>query len=126
SADRLQILGRRLAGLAVSHDFERHALTFPEFAQSGTLHRANVYEHVLAAALGLDKSIALLRVEPFHGTVVHGPPLSLDTSIWTGRQCPVRFARDFGEGLSVRRAYRRLRGQVIRPKTRSAQFSGKQ
>jgi hypothetical protein len=40
-----------------------------------------VDKHVLAATFGLDESIALLRVEPLHGTVVHGTPLFIDTSI---------------------------------------------
>jgi hypothetical protein len=30
-----------------------------------------VDKHVLAAALGLNESIPLLRVEPLHGAVVH-------------------------------------------------------
>jgi hypothetical protein len=30
-----------------------------------------VDKHVLAAALGLNESVALLRVEPLHGAVVH-------------------------------------------------------
>jgi hypothetical protein len=37
-------------------------------------------EHVLTAALRLNEAIALLRVEPLHGTVVHGTPLFIDTS----------------------------------------------
>ena len=37
--------------------------------------------------------------------------------------CPARFARDFGERSSVRRAYQSLQGQVIRPKARLTVFS---
>jgi hypothetical protein len=37
-------------------------------------------KHVLATALGLNESITLLRVEPLHGTVVHGS-LLIDMSI---------------------------------------------
>src|SRR5580658_3361312 len=68
----LQILGSRFAGLAIDHDLERDTLAFTQLAQSGALDSADVDEHILAAALGLDKSITLLRVEPFHCSVAHG------------------------------------------------------
>jgi hypothetical protein len=38
-------------------------------------------EDILAAALGLDEAIALLSVEPLHGSAIHGTPLYVDTSI---------------------------------------------
>jgi hypothetical protein len=38
-------------------------------------------EHVLAAALGLDESIALLCVEPLNGSAIHETPLLVGTSI---------------------------------------------
>src|SRR6201999_4367369 len=66
-----QVLSSRFAGLAVRHDFEGHALTFPQLAEAGALDGAEMDKHVLTAILGLDESIALLRVEPLHGTVVH-------------------------------------------------------
>ena len=69
---RLQIFRGRLAGLAVHHDFEGNALTFPQLAEAGAFDGADMDEHVLTTTLGLDESIALLRVEPLHGTVVHG------------------------------------------------------
>src|SRR5262249_30640212 len=66
-----EIVRRRLAGLAIHHDFERNALTFPELAQAGAFHGADMDEHVLAAALRLNESITLLRVEPLDGAVIH-------------------------------------------------------
>src|SRR5262249_16291532 len=35
------------------------------------LHRRDVNEHVLAAALRLDKAVALGGIKPFHGTCRH-------------------------------------------------------
>src|SRR3984957_10269973 len=46
-------------------------LPFIEPAEAGALHRRNVYEHVLAAALRLDEAVTLGRIEPFHGTCSH-------------------------------------------------------
>ncbi len=69
---RLQIFRGRLAGLAVHHDFEGNALTFPQLAEAGAFDGADMDKHVLTTTLGLDESITLLRVEPLHGTVVHG------------------------------------------------------
>jgi hypothetical protein len=68
----LQILGGRLAGLAVHHNLERDTLTFSELTQAGAFNGADMDEHILAAAFGLDESITLLRVEPFHCSVAHG------------------------------------------------------
>src|SRR5215469_7568758 len=69
---RLQVFGGRLAGLAVHHDFEGHALAFPQFTKAGAFDGADMDEHVLATAFGLDEAIALLAVEPLHGAVIHG------------------------------------------------------
>src|SRR5580700_9914958 len=71
-SDGFQILGGRLAGLAVDHDLERNTLAFTQLTQAGTLDGADMDEHVLAAAFRLDKSVTLLRVEPFDGSVAHG------------------------------------------------------
>src|SRR5689334_23043354 len=65
----LQVLGRLAA--AVGHDLVRDDLALIERAQTGALHGGDVDEDVLAAALGLDESIALGRVEPLHGTFSH-------------------------------------------------------
>src|SRR5262249_9791704 len=66
---RLQILRRLLA--AVTDDFVFDNLTLVEGAQAGTLDRGDMDEHVPAAALGLNESIALRRIEPFHGASRH-------------------------------------------------------
>src|SRR5262249_50172262 len=104
--DGLQILSGRLAGLAVHHDLERDTLAFSQLTQAGAFNGADMDEHILAAAFRLDESITLLRVEPFHCSVAHGTLLcrNHDLSRATGT---ARFARDFGERSSVRRAYRR-------------------
>jgi hypothetical protein len=68
----LQIFSGRLASLAVHHDFEGNALTLPQLAEAGAFDGTDMDEYVLTTALGLNETITLLRVEPFHGTVVHG------------------------------------------------------
>ena len=65
----VEILGRFLA--AVGNDLVRDNLSFVERGQSGALHGGDVDEHVLAAALGLDESIALGRIEPLHSALSH-------------------------------------------------------
>jgi hypothetical protein len=67
----LQIFRGRFAGLAVNHDFEGNALTFPKLAKACAFHGADVNENILAATFRLDESVSLLRIEPFHGTVIH-------------------------------------------------------
>src|SRR6516164_2324687 len=71
-SDGLQILGRRLSGLAINHNLERNTLAFTQLTQAGALDGTDMDEHVLAAAFRLDKSVTLLRVEPFDGSVAHG------------------------------------------------------
>src|SRR5205085_10322367 len=67
----LQVLGRRLPGLTVVDDFEGDLLAFLELVEPSALDRADVDEDVLAAILRLDKSIALLGVEPLHSAFAH-------------------------------------------------------
>src|SRR5262249_56939742 len=70
---RFEILRRFLA--AVADHFIFHRLTLVERGQPGTLDRGDMDEYISAAALGLNESIALRRVEPFHGASSHhGPP----------------------------------------------------
>jgi hypothetical protein len=45
--------------------------TFIEAAQAGSFRGRNVYEDILAATVGLYKSIALGRVEPLHDASRH-------------------------------------------------------
>ena len=46
-------------------------MPFGEAAHVGSLNRAYVDEHVFAALVGLNKAVALRRVEPFHNTGRH-------------------------------------------------------
>src|SRR5215467_8732727 len=56
---------------AVLFDLILDLLPFIERAQSSALNRGDMDEHVFAASLRLDKSIALGRIEPLHGAARH-------------------------------------------------------
>src|SRR5262249_47444734 len=56
---------------AALFDLILEVLPFIERAQSSALDRGDVDEHVFAACLRLDKSIALGRIEPLHGAARH-------------------------------------------------------
>ena len=56
---------------AVGHDFVAHLRTFIQTAQTCSLNGRDMDEHVFAASVGLNKSIALCRVEPLHRTYRH-------------------------------------------------------
>src|SRR5579863_7383431 len=78
-ADRLsggQVDGRLAAGLAVAAQFEADLLAFGEVADARAFDRGDVDEHVLAAVIGLDEAVALLRIEPLHGSCRHAFHLS--------------------------------------------------
>src|SRR5262249_49053167 len=62
---RFEIVRRLLAAVADVFDH----LTLVERVQAGTLDRGDMDEYVSAAALRLNESIALRRIEPFHGAV---------------------------------------------------------
>src|SRR5215475_588541 len=66
---RFEILRRLLA--AVADQLVLDHLTFVERAQAGALDRGDMDEYVFAAVLRLNESIALGRVEPFHGASSH-------------------------------------------------------
>jgi hypothetical protein len=67
----LEILGRRFAGPAISDQFERHLLAFLKALQTGAFDRAGVNKDVPRPVVRLDKSEALLAVEPLHGSPRH-------------------------------------------------------
>src|SRR5262245_13578943 len=67
-----EVLSRRLPGLAVGNDVEGDLLAFLQLVEAGALDRADVHEDILAAILRLDESVALLGVEPLHGSLGHG------------------------------------------------------
>src|SRR5262249_29224782 len=64
-----EVLRRLLAAVADHFIFDR--LTLVEGGQAGALDRGDVDEYIFAAALGLNESIALRRVEPLHGASSH-------------------------------------------------------
>jgi hypothetical protein len=59
----LQIVRRLLTAITDNLIFDR--LTFIERTKAGTFDSGDMDEHVSAAVLGLNESIALRRVEPF-------------------------------------------------------------
>ena len=56
---------------AIGNDLILNVLAFIERAQPGPLNRGDVHEHILAAALRLDKAVTLGRVEPLHSACSH-------------------------------------------------------
>ena len=67
--DSFEIVGRRLAGLAIGDHVEFNLLAFIEAAHPRTLDRADMNEHVRAAVIRLDETETLLAVEPLHGSL---------------------------------------------------------
>src|SRR5262245_9955418 len=80
-----KLIRRRLRGLQISrrllaplgNDVVADLLAFDQGAHAGTLHRADVHEHVLAAVSRLDESKAFLSIEELHGTCGHHGLLAL-------------------------------------------------
>src|SRR5579864_6730166 len=71
-----EVFRRRSA--AVGHEFVLHGLTFIERAQPGALDGRDMDEDVLVAACRFDEPVALGRIEPFDGALLHRlPPQSL-------------------------------------------------
>src|SRR5262249_9044493 len=66
---RFEILRRLLA--AVADQLVLDHLAFVERGQAGALDRGDMDEYVFAAVLRLNESIALGRIEPFHGAGSH-------------------------------------------------------
>jgi hypothetical protein len=69
SALHFQVLCRSFA--LVRHLFVFDNLPLIEAAEAGALYRRDMNEDVFAAALRLDESIALRRIEPLYGTCRH-------------------------------------------------------
>src|SRR5262245_5243032 len=68
---RLQVGGRHLAAALVALEVEADLLALDEATHSGTLDRRDMHEDVLVPGLRLDEAIALLGVEPLHGSDRH-------------------------------------------------------
>src|SRR5271167_4947622 len=64
-----QILRRSLP--LVGHFLIAHLGTLIECAEPSFFNRRDVHEHILAAVIGLNESIALCRVEPLHRSSCH-------------------------------------------------------
>src|SRR6266446_1716736 len=94
----LEVFGGLLAPIA--GNFVLNDLPLVESAQAGTLDRGNVDEHVLAAALRLNESVALGRVEPLHGSGSHLGLLALCASMNRSRlDRAMRQVRVLGDDL---------------------------
>src|SRR5262245_43319001 len=70
-SDRLQILRRGLAALGIALLLVRDLLTFGQVPHAGALDGGNVHEHIRAAGIRLNETIALGAVEPFDGADWH-------------------------------------------------------
>src|SRR5262249_24058026 len=76
-----------------------NGLAFIERAQSRTLHRRNMDEHVLAAGLRLNESIAFCWVEPLHGPCRHRRLLRCSANGRVSR--PIWSVRVLGDDLML-------------------------
>src|ERR1700683_767853 len=65
----LEIFGGRLA--AIGDELVLDLLAFVEATQPRALHRRNVHEHIFVARGRLDEAIALSRIKPFDGALLH-------------------------------------------------------
>jgi hypothetical protein len=65
----LQVDGGFLAFFSLN--FEGDFLTFVQAAHAGALNGRDVYEHVIAAAVGLNEAKTLSRVKPFYCSGLH-------------------------------------------------------
>src|SRR5260370_29760867 len=75
-SDGAQIFSRGFARLWISNNLERDLLSLVEPVHASAFDRADVHEHILAAVIRLDESVALLAVEPLHGSLHHMARLS--------------------------------------------------
>src|SRR5262245_29998166 len=92
----LQIARSLLAPLG--HDVVADLLAFHEGAHAGTLDRADVHEHVLAAVARLDESKASLSIEELHGTCGHHGLLAFRCINPITRASRVRSSNFWGAG----------------------------
>src|SRR5215467_5285945 len=70
-SDGAQVLGRRLAILWIGNNVESNLLPLIKAMHSRTLDLPHVHEHILAAIIRLDESVAFIWVEPFHRALSH-------------------------------------------------------
>src|SRR5262249_35438720 len=67
----LDVVDGDLAGATVRLGVEAHLLAFAKSAHAGALERGCMNEHVLATAVGLDETIALLLIVEFDSAAFH-------------------------------------------------------
>src|SRR5690606_15045331 len=68
----LQAADRNLARPAVHLGVESDLLAIRQRGHAGALERGGMHEHVPAAVVRLDETEALLGVEEFYNTILHG------------------------------------------------------
>src|SRR5947209_11962863 len=77
----------RRGSATVCNQFVLNRLALVKCAQAGTLDGRNVNEHILVAARRLDEPVALGRIEPLDGALLHRlPPESFQMSAKTRPQ----------------------------------------
>src|SRR5215470_17096829 len=99
----LEIIGGFLAAVADDFIFDRLALV--EGAAACTFDRGDMDEYVLASGRGLNESVALRRIEPFHGARRHLGLLVCAKLIATARASCHRISEVsvvFGKSAQVR------------------------
>jgi hypothetical protein len=96
-SDGAQIFSRGFARLWISNNLERDLLSLVEPVHASAFDRADVHEHILAAVIRLDESVALLAVEPLHGSLRHVARLS-GTCVMRAARQRGQFVRDLEEG----------------------------
>jgi hypothetical protein len=67
----MQVRCRGFAGPSISHNFKRDLLSLIEPLHPGAFDRADVHEDIPAAIIWLDKSVALLAIEPLNDSLRH-------------------------------------------------------
>src|ERR1700756_379416 len=87
----LEVFGRGLA--AVGHEFVFDHLAFVEGAETRPLDGGDVDEHVLVPGRRTDEAVALSRIEPFDGALLHRLSPSQSERLVNARMRSLRSAR---------------------------------
>src|SRR4029453_3519119 len=77
-SDLLQVLSRALAALRIALLFVGNLLAFVQGAETGTLDRRDMHEHIRPTGLRLNEAVSLGAVEPLDGTDRHRSLPKLD------------------------------------------------
>src|SRR5690606_29736905 len=118
SGRRREIVGSGFAGPLVLDDLVVDLLTLIEAIEARALHGRDVHEHVRPALVGLDESVTLLTVEPFHSAGSHIPSL-LQSAVAINTPIGLTSAnRIFGDDVSrhVCNRHARTVGRNTRPR----------